>query len=108
MKALALALAACTTEPGPQLDAVVPAAASHDATVTLSGERLCGTSSDCMAVTSTLQIGLELPVIDAVITDFTATSATIVIPDLAPVGKTELVITVNNRSSNALAFEVLP
>jgi hypothetical protein len=108
VKALALALAACTTEPGPQLDAVDPAAASHDATVTLSGERLCGTSSDCMAVTSTLQVGLELPVIDAVITDFTATSATIVIPDLAPVGKTELVITVNNRASNGLAFEVLP
>ena len=108
MKALALVLVACTTEPGPQLDAVVPAAAAHDATVMLSGERLCGTSNDCMAVTSTLQIGLALPVIDAVITDFTATSATIVVPELAPVGKTELVITVNNRSSNALAFEVLP
>jgi hypothetical protein len=59
-------------------------------------------------VTSTLQVGLELPVIDAVITDFTASSATIVIPHVAPVGKTELVITVNNRASNALAFEVLP
>jgi hypothetical protein len=101
-------VAACTTEPGPELDAVVPAAASHDAMVTLSGERLCGTSNDCMAVTSTLQVGLELPVIDAVITDFSATTATFVIPALAPVGKTELVITVNNRSSNALAFEVLP
>lgn len=108
MRALALVLAACTTEPGPQLDAVVPASAAHDATVTLSGERLCGTSNDCMAVTSTLQVGLDLPVIDAVITNFTTTSATIVIPALAPVGKTELVITINNRSSNALAFEVLP
>jgi hypothetical protein len=108
VKALALVLVACTTEPGPQLDAVAPAAAAHDATVMLSGERLCGTSNDCMAVTSTLQIGLALPVIDAVITDFTATSARIVVPELATIGKTELVITVNNRSSNALAFEVLP
>lgn len=107
MKALAFALAACITEPGPGLDAVAPAAAAHGATVTLSGERLCGTSNDCMAVTSTLQVGLELPVIDAVITDFTTTTATIVIPEHASVGTTELVITVNNRASNALAFEVL-
>jgi hypothetical protein len=107
VKALALALAACTTEPGPRLDSVTPAAAAHGATVTLSGDRLCGTSNDCMAVTSTLQVGLELPVIDAVITDFTTTSATIVIPEHAPVGTTELVITINNRASNALAFEVI-
>ncbi len=61
-----------------------------------------------MAVTSTIQIGLNLPAIDAVITGYTATSATIVIPPLAPIGKTELVVTVNNQASNALAFEVLP
>ncbi len=101
-------LGACSTEPGPELVAANPPAASHDQTVVLSGERLCGTSNDCMAVTSTIQIGLGLPTIDAVISDYSATFATIVIPDLATIGKTDLVITVNNRASNALAFTVLP
>ena len=103
-----LLLGACTSTVGPQLTAADPPAAAHDATVTLSGERLCGTSSDCMAVTSTIQVGIDLPVIDAVVTNYTATSATIVIPPLAPIGRTELVVTVNNQASNALAFEVLP
>ncbi|MFT3695241.1 MAG: hypothetical protein QM831_19065 [Kofleriaceae bacterium] len=61
-----------------------------------------------MAVTSTIQIGLDLPAIDAQITAYTDTSATIVIPDLAATGDTEIVVTVNNRSSNGLAFTVLP
>jgi hypothetical protein len=30
------------------------------------------------------------------------------IPDLAPVGPTALIVTVNDRASNELAFEVLP
>lgn len=108
MRLVLLLVGACTGEPGPQLDTVEPTAAAHGAIVTLSGERLCGTSNDCMAVTSTLQVGLDLPVIDAVITGFTATSVAIVVPERSPVGKTDLVITVNNRASNALAFEVVP
>jgi hypothetical protein len=104
---IVVGLAACASEPGPELTAASPASAAHDATVTLSGERLCGTSNDCMAVTSTIQIGLTLPTIDAVITAYTDTTATIVIPALAAAGSTQLIVTVNNRSSNALAFEVL-
>jgi hypothetical protein len=103
---LLLVLAACTTEPGPRLDSATPASAPHDATITLMGERLCGTSPDCLSVTSTIQLGLELPVIDAVITSYSDTSATIVIPDLAPIGATSIVLTVNNRASNALPFEI--
>lgn len=61
-----------------------------------------------MAVAATIQIGLDFPAIDAQITAYTATSATIIVPDNAPIGRTELVVTVNNRASNALAFEVVP
>jgi hypothetical protein len=60
-----------------------------------------------MHVTATIQIGLELPAIDAPILDYTAASATIVIPDLAPIGATQIIATVGDSSSNALAFEVL-
>ena len=108
LSGVTLFLAACAAEPGPVLAAATPSAASHAATVTLSGARLCGTSSDCMAVAATIQIGLEFPAIDAQITAYTATSATIIIPDNASVGTTDLVVTVNNRASNALSFEVLP
>lgn len=103
-----LLFTACSSEPGPVLTAATPTAAAHDQTVVLSGERLCGTSSDCMAVTSTIQIGLELPAIDAQITAYSESSATITIPDLAATGATEIVVTVNDRASNALAFTVLP
>lgn len=61
-----------------------------------------------MAVAATIQIGLEFPAIDAVITGYTASSATIIIPANAVLGPTDLVVTVNNRASNALAFEVVP
>jgi len=61
-----------------------------------------------MAVAATIQIGLDFPAIDAQITAYTATSATIIVPDNAPIGTTDLVVTVNNRASNALAFEVVP
>ena len=106
LAALLLLVAACTTEPGPHLDSATPHSAPHGASVTLVGERLCGTSPDCLSVTSTIQIGLELPVIDAMISAYSDTSATIVIPDLAPIGATSIVVTVNNRASNALPFEI--
>jgi len=105
---LALVTACAGSPTNPQLDRATPASAAHGTTVALSGARLCGTSNDCMHVSATIQIGLELPAIDAPITDYTATAATIIIPDLAPPGPTELVVTVDNSSSNALAFEVLP
>lgn len=61
-----------------------------------------------MHVSATIQIGLDLPTIAAPITDYSATAATIVIPDNARIGATELVITVGDSASNALSFEVLP
>jgi hypothetical protein len=39
---------------------------------------------------------------------FGDTSAQVMIPNIAPVGETHIVLGVNGTSSNALAFEVLP
>ncbi len=61
-----------------------------------------------MAVAATIQFGLEFPAIDAQITAYADASATILVPANAAIGSTELVVTVNNRASNALSFEVLP
>jgi hypothetical protein len=43
-----------------------------------------------------------------VVVSYDDTAARIVIPLAAPVGPTALIATVDERSSNALAFEVLP
>lgn len=61
-----------------------------------------------MATAATIQIGLDFPAIDALITAYTPSSATIIIPENAVLGTTDIVVTVNNRASNALSFEVLP
>jgi len=104
----ALAVAGCGVDDGgPRLASVTPSAAGHNTAVVISGARLCGDSGDCATAAGQVQIGLSSPTVKAPILDYTDTSATITIPDLVPVGRTEIVVTVNERASNALAFEVL-
>jgi hypothetical protein len=104
-----LVLAACAGDAaGPHLVSVTPAAAARAARVMIAGERLCGPTADCTHVGATVQLGLTLPMIDAAVESYAAASATIVVPNAAPIGATEIVVTVDGRSSNALAFEVLP
>ena len=103
-----LAVAGCADDGGPRLDAVMPAAAVHSAPVMLFGSRLCGERADCATAGGEVTLGLEPPFVQAMITSYEDTAAAIVIPELAPAGKTQLIVTVNERSSNALAFEVLP
>jgi uncharacterized protein (DUF111 family) len=86
----------------------MPSAAARNAMVTLTGTRLCGAAGDCMHVGASVQLGLELPMVDAAITAYSSSTASIVVPDVAPIGKTSLVVTVNGQSSNALGFEVTP
>ena len=102
----ALVVAACTS--GPHLDSATPASAHADDIVMLAGEHLCGSKGDCTTAGGEVQIGLNPPTVQAIIVSYTDTVAQIQIPAVAPVGKTDLVLTVNNSSSNALAFEVLP
>ena len=86
----------------------MPAASSRNTMVTLTGSRLCGATADCAHVGATIAFGVQLPAIDAAIVTYAATTAAIIVPDAAPVGSTELVVTVDGRSSNALPFEVTP
>jgi hypothetical protein len=105
--AAVLASTACSYDGGPRLDAVAPAKAAANATVTLTGRRLCGASGDCTRAGGSIVIGLSDPV-RATVTGYSDTSALIVIPPVAPIGTTEIVVTVNDQASNAIDFEVLP
>lgn len=105
---VAFAIAGCTDDRGPRLSSVTPEAAPRTTQVMITGERLCGESGNCETAGGEFQIGLGLPVIHANVLVLEDTSATLEIPALAEVGPTEIVLTVNERSSNALAFEVLP
>jgi hypothetical protein len=103
-----LAAAGCSETAGPRLDSATPASARANAIVTLAGSHLCGATGDCTTAGGEIQIGLQPPTVQAMIVSYADTVAQIEIPSLAPVGKTALVVTVNARASNALAFEVLP
>lgn len=105
---LALLLVACGDDGGPRLQAVTPASASANALVTLTGTRLCGPNGDCAHAAGQIQLGLDPPVVEAVIASYADTSAQIVVPPVAPVGKTSIIVTVDDKSSNSLSFEVLP
>jgi hypothetical protein len=101
-------LTGCADDGGPRLSDVVPRAARRDALVAITGRRLCGPSGDCARAAGEVQLGLDPPTVRAIIMSYSDTVAQVVIPPVAPVGDTVLVVTVNERSSNALAFEVLP
>jgi hypothetical protein len=106
--ALAIVLVGCADDGGPRLTDVTPSSAGHHALVTITGTRFCGPHGDCASAGGEVALGLDLPAVRTPIVSFDDTTAQIEIPDIAPVGHTELVMTVNDRSSNALAFEVVP
>lgn len=103
-----VAVVGCTDDRGPRLLSVMPEAARRGAMVTVTGERLCGEAGDCGSAAGEFQIGLDVPVIKANVLSLEEGRAVLEIPALAEVGRTEIVLTVNERASNALAFEVLP
>jgi hypothetical protein len=131
---LGLALGACADDGGPRLDDVTPASAGPGASVEITGRRFCGAavargqeidrwserSEDhrllgprvplagaCLGVAAKIELGLNSPIVAMVFT-YSDSTATIQIPSIAMPGTTELVLTVDGRSSNALEFEVLP
>ena len=103
-----VALAGCADDGGPRLDGVAPAMAAANAMVTVTGRRLCGSSGDCATAGGEVLIGLSPPQVRAVVTSYSDTTAVIVIPPEAPPGSSALIVTVDDQSSNALDFEVLP
>jgi hypothetical protein len=105
------ALAACHTDDGgPRLDSIAPASAAAGQIVALTGTRLCtgdGSSGDCANTPATIALGSSPPMIQVEVATYADTSATFVVPDVAPIGATSVVVTVGDQSSNMLAFEVL-
>lgn len=103
-----LALAGCADDAGPRLDSATPSAARRRAHVVLAGERLCGPDGDCATAAGAIRIGESASVVQATVVAYEDRRAEIEIPEIAPIGPTELIVTVNERASNALAFEILP
>jgi len=106
--ALCGGIAGCSDDGGPRLEAVAPAAAPRNAMVEITGRRLCGLHGDCARAAGEVQLGLDPPTVRAIVLSYSDTRAEISIPPVAAVGKTVVVAIVDERSSNALAFEVLP
>ena len=105
--ACALLPAACTDDGGPRLHSVTPAAAGHGITVVLAGERLC-LERPCSELGGEVQLGLDVPSYRATVEGASDTQWTFRVPPTVPAGATDVLISVGGRSSNALAFEVLP
>jgi hypothetical protein len=103
-----LLVAACAADDGgPRLESVMPTAAGRNTMVTLTGTRLCIPPANTdLCSPLTVALGLDLPMIDAPVTSLSATTATFAVPDAVPIGATEIIVTADGRSSNALAFEV--
>ncbi|HET9626116.1 MAG TPA: IPT/TIG domain-containing protein [Kofleriaceae bacterium] len=101
----AAALAGCY-DTGPHLDSATPNPAFHNDVVTISGSNLCGDSGACAGAAGTVDLGINPPFVRMPVTSYGDGTITIVIPPVAPVGPTQLTVTVNDTSSNAIAFEV--
>ncbi|MBA3395564.1 MAG: hypothetical protein H0T89_23145 [Deltaproteobacteria bacterium] len=100
-------LASCTDDGGPRLHAATPASSVAGGMTVLTGTRLCGESGNCATAGGAVRIGLD-DAVQANITMYSDTSAEIRIPTVTPVGPTSIVLTVNEKASNTLAFEILP
>lgn len=105
---LLLVLSACTDDGGPRLESATPGAARANATVTLTGSRLCGAGADCASAAGEILLGLSPPQVHANVTAFADDRIELVVPPIASPGPTHLIAVVDERSSNALPFEVLP
>ncbi len=77
-------------------------------TITLTGERLCLAEPTCMGLGGEVQLGLDVPSYRAALLSATDERWEFQVPSIVPAGDTQVIVIVSGRSSNALAFEVLP
>ena len=114
LAAAAMGLAACQPGSGPTIDQITPAQAMRGATVTLHGDGFCGAGRDAGDGTCTtlppgaVDFGLELPAARATILSWSEGAIDVTVPSSAGIGATDVIVTVDGRSSNCGAFEVLP
>jgi hypothetical protein len=103
----AIVVAGCATGDAPGLDSAMPASARRGDPIVLRGTGFCVPDCETSPV-GTVDFGVEIPQIRAVVVSWDETAIQVVVPQTVALGSTEIVVTVNDRSSNALAFEVLP
>ena len=107
-----LATSACAGNGGkyglePALDSATPDMAAENATVLLSGARLCGDTDQCTQAVVQLyfltpeQLEIQFQQNDANTIGF-------ILPSFVPVGATNIVVYVNDTASNELPFTVTP
>ncbi|HTR55570.1 MAG TPA: hypothetical protein VMJ10_33060 [Kofleriaceae bacterium] len=101
----ALLVAAGCASTGPRLDSVAPDLAAPGDLVQLTGSGFCGTSGDCATVAAQVELGTNPPYYQAAVMSWDQTGGQIIVPDM-PTGETDLVIDVDDQSSNALSFIV--
>jgi hypothetical protein len=112
--AAAMVLAACTPVDGPTVDRIEPARATRGTMVTVHGQRFCGEGratgdGSCAALPpGAVDFGLELPMARALVLAWSDVAISVEVPDAARVGATDVIVTVDGRSSNGGTFEVLP
>lgn len=98
-------LAACSSDRArPEILSADPATGSADDQIVLYGNGFC--LSTCADEAITLTFGTDIPAIGASLLAVTAQSIQFVIPDDAPVGATELIVTVGDEASDGFAFTV--
>jgi len=102
----AFVVAGCAGAGSPTIDSVTPASARRGESVIVHGAGFC--VPDCAgSPNGAVDFGLD-PLVRASVLTWDATAIQVAVPQTVDVGPTEIVVTVNDRSSNAVDFEVVP
>ena len=111
-RALAAALVAagggCEAAGAPSLDSIAPGQARRGAIVELRGAGFCATADCSDSAIGAVDFGVELPQVRAAVVTWTVDRISVVVPQSVDTGAIEVLVTVEDRSSNAVDFEVLP
>lgn len=111
-RALAAAVVAagggCEAASVPSLDSIAPAAAARGAIVELRGAGFCATADCSDSAVGAVDFGVEIPQIRAAVVTWAVDRISVVVPQSVDPGPIEILVTVEDRSSNAIDFEVLP
>jgi uncharacterized protein (TIGR03437 family) len=111
---VAVLVAGCEGVDGPLVDEIVPASARRGEQVVIGGARFCAgrvavDSDECEQLpVGGVQFGLEIPQVTAPVVTWNDVTIRVEVPDSVADGTTEIVVTANGRSSNAIDFEVVP
>ena len=102
----AIAVAGCAGAGAPSIDQLTPATGRRGDAVVVHGDGFCVPDCDGSPM-GAVDFGLD-PLIRATALTWDATAIQVIVPQSVELGTTEVIVTVNDRSSNAVDFEVVP